>query len=536
MSQDLYTPIMLNLLFVIFCFFQKFISITSIFIDNSNLNSTLDNYHLTQPLQLNQFRTVNSSVILYKLELLEGFQPVVLLLHPKDYLIQPGQHLENTPIDPNQPNPTTSYTGKILNFQNSKLALTRHNNRLAGLIWLNKHDSTSEFYLQPVENSENLYHHVVYQMKHVNFDPFNSALHGFDQEPEFSNECQLGPSEFDDFWDTPIVDYGEDISPKFRAKRSPLSFGHPNYSRSRGRRAYNMEVLVATDPSVIEFHGSHNVHSYIVTLMNIVDEIFKDETMQANLRIVLSDIVLLNHGEPGSDIIKTTADLSLKNVCNWANSKKKRKGRPKPDITVFLTRKIFGSLGYAPTGGMCTDRSCSINYEKGFSGAFFIAHEIGHVLGMGHDDLRDRICAENSDFNSVMQPFITSNFRTFTWSPCSNRVARTELPKLYCLMDYPYENDDVSNVKYELNYLTKHLTLPGRIFTEEEQCRMEFGDEFTVCQQKFARRPSLCAQLICGKADEKTWCLASKSGWALDGTECENDGVVGFCVAGECVV
>lgn len=36
--------------------------------------------------------------------------------------------------------------------------------------------------------------------------------------------------------------------------------------------------------------------------------------------------------------------------------------------------------GYAPVTGMCHPvRSCTLNHEDGFSSAFVVAHETGHV-------------------------------------------------------------------------------------------------------------------------------------------------------------
>lgn len=41
---------------------------------------------------------------------------------------------------------------------------------------------------------------------------------------------------------------------------------------------------------------------------------------------------------------------------------------------------VLVSLGYAPVTGMCHPvRSCTLNHEDGFSSAFVVAHETGHV-------------------------------------------------------------------------------------------------------------------------------------------------------------
>ena len=55
-------------------------------------------------------------------------------------------------------------------------------------------------------------------------------------------------------------------------------------------QTYYMEVLVVADESVIQFHSQENIQSYLITLINVVDEIYRDDSLGVNLRIVLSDV------------------------------------------------------------------------------------------------------------------------------------------------------------------------------------------------------------------------------------------------------
>ena len=59
---------------------------------------------------------------------------------------------------------------------------------------------------------------------------------------------------------------------------------------------------------------------------------------------------------------------------------------------------------------MCKDTSYTINREEGFSSAFVIAHEIGHVLGMHHDGA-DNACADDPQLGSIMAPVVQENVR-----------------------------------------------------------------------------------------------------------------------------
>lgn len=47
-------------------------------------------------------------------------------------------------------------------------------------------------------------------------------------------------------------------------------------------RAYNIEVLLGVDDSVVQFHGKENVQKYLLTLMNIV------RAVHANMGCILT--------------------------------------------------------------------------------------------------------------------------------------------------------------------------------------------------------------------------------------------------------
>lgn len=51
------------------------------------------------------------------------------------------------------------------------------------------------------------------------------------------------------------------------------SINHTRVGRTRRQsldRAYNIEVLLGVDDSVVQFHGKEHVQKYLLTLMNIV--------------------------------------------------------------------------------------------------------------------------------------------------------------------------------------------------------------------------------------------------------------------------
>ena len=65
-------------------------------------------------------------------------------------------------------------------------------------------------------------------------------------------------------------------------------------------------------------------------------------------------------------------------------------------------------LGYAPVARMCQGYTNTINREEGFSSAFVIAHEVGHILGMKHDGV-DNACTDDPGLGSIMAPVVQGN-------------------------------------------------------------------------------------------------------------------------------
>ncbi|KAJ3587567.1 hypothetical protein NHX12_011164 [Muraenolepis orangiensis] len=246
--------------------------------------------------------------------------------------------------------------------------------------------------------------------------------------------------------------------------------------RQSPERAYNIEVLLGVDDSVVQFHGKEHVQKYLLTLMNIVNEIYHDHSLGARINVVLVRIIMLGYGK------------SLENVC------------------------------YAPVTGMCHPvRSCTLNHEDGFSSAFVVAHETGHVLGMEHDGQGNR-CGDEVHMGSIMAPLVQAAFHRFQWSRCSMQELGRYLHSYDCLRDDPFDHNWPSLPQ-----------LPGLHYSMNEQCRFDFGVGYTMCTAYRTFDP--CKQLWCSHPDNPFFCK-TKKGPPIDGTMCENGK---HCFKGHCI-
>ncbi|CDQ89846.1 unnamed protein product [Oncorhynchus mykiss] len=209
--------------------------------------------------------------------------------------------------------------------------------------------------------------------------------------------------------------------------------------------------------------------------MNIVNEIYHDESLGVHINVVLVRMIMLGYAKSISLIERGNPSRSLENVCRWAfvQQKADHDHSEHHDHAIFLTRQGFGPTGmqgYAPVTGMChTVRSCTLNHEDGFSSAFVVAHETGHVLGMEHDGQGNR-CGDETAMGSVMAPLVQAAFHRYHWSMCSGQELKRYIHSYDCLLDDPFKHD-----------WPQLPELPGINYSMDEQCRFDFGVGYKIC-------------------------------------------------------
>ncbi|XP_029407527.2 A disintegrin and metalloproteinase with thrombospondin motifs 9 isoform X2 [Bactrocera dorsalis] len=285
------------------------------------------------------------------------------------------------------------------------------------------------------------------------------------------------------------------------------------------RHVFTMEVLVAVDKTMSEFHGN-DLKSYILTLISIVSNIYADASIGNSIYITVANILILRDDRRKA----TSASAMLKDFCGVVS-----KQGYHYDTAMLITRDQIcrnegepcDTLGLAELGTVCKRRSCAIVQDNGLPAAFTIAHELGHVLNMPHDD--DDLC---KPFNRpgtkskmhIMSSIMGSDIHPWSWSDCSRNYVSEFLEKedKSCLEDTP--------THFIKNFNTK---LPGEIYSLNHQCQLIHGN-----QSRYCRIDGECKRLWCKTDSSSSDCRSSNLPWA-DGTPCNNERH--WCQKGECV-
>ncbi|XP_057347391.1 A disintegrin and metalloproteinase with thrombospondin motifs 20 isoform X3 [Manis pentadactyla] len=241
-----------------------------------------------------------------------------------------------------------------------------------------------------------------------------------------------------------------------------------------------VEVMVSADAKMVHHHGQ-NLQHYVLTLMSIVAAIYKDSSIGNLINIVIVKLVVI-HNEQEGPVISFNAATTLHNFCLWQQTQNVLDDAHPAhhDTAVLITREdICGAtekcdtLGLAELGTLCDPlRSCSVSEENGLSAAFTIAHELGHVFNVPHDDSFK--CKETGIKHQyhVMAPTLNYHTSPWTWSKCSQKYITEFLDtgRGECLLDRP------SGRAYDLP-----PQLPGLTYDGDKQCELTFGPGSQVC-------------------------------------------------------
>uniref|UniRef100_UPI003AAC6088 A disintegrin and metalloproteinase with thrombospondin motifs 19-like n=1 Tax=Centroberyx gerrardi TaxID=166262 RepID=UPI003AAC6088 len=328
----------------------------------------------------------------------------------------------------------------------------------------------------------------------------------------------------------------------------PETLGSNSRKPSEGRRGkrysykllheYDVETLVVADPTMVGYHGTEAVKRFILTIMNMVFNLFQHKSLGILVNIRLSKLVLLPE-TPTNMYIGHHGEKMLESFCHWQQEEYGKKNilsdlnspwsedLPSVDTAVLITRKDFcvhkdepcDTVGIAYLSGMCSERrKCILAEDNGLNLAFTIAHEMGHNMGVSHDN-DHQSCADGLHIMSG-EWVKGKNLGDISWSSCS----RDEVEKFLrskasrCLL----QTDPLS-----LNSAILPSKLPGMTYTADEQCQILFGPAASLCK---SMQHMMCSGLWCQVDGEKD--CKTKLDPPMDGTKCDNGK---FCRAGECV-
>ncbi|XP_054368168.1 A disintegrin and metalloproteinase with thrombospondin motifs 8 isoform X1 [Mirounga angustirostris] len=293
-----------------------------------------------------------------------------------------------------------------------------------------------------------------------------------------------------------------------------------------------VETLLVADASMAAFYGA-DLQNHILTLMSVAARIYKHPSIRNSINLMVVKVLIVEDEKWGPEV-SDNGGLTLRNFCTWQRRFNQPSDRHPEhfDTAILLTRQNFcgkegmcDTLGVADIGTICDpNKSCSVIEDEGLQAAYTLAHELGHVLSMPHDDSKP--CARlfgPMGKHHMMAPLFVHLNKTLPWSPCSAMYLTELLDGGHgdCLLDAP------------TSALPLPTDLPGRsaLYELDQQCKQIFGLGFRHCPNTSAQ--DICAQLWCHTGGTEPLCHTKNGSlpWA-DGTPC---GPGHLCWDGSCL-
>ncbi|XP_046698379.1 disintegrin and metalloproteinase domain-containing protein 28 isoform X2 [Silurus meridionalis] len=278
------------------------------------------------------------------------------------------------------------------------------------------------------------------------------------------------------------------------------------------QKKYNEVILVVDNRMYVKMNKNvTEVRLKIFDIVNFVNGVYKP----LNTFIALVDLEIWN--DTDKIAVTTPAGDTLTAFTKWRNDDLMK--RKKHDNAHLITDIDFdgATVGLAYVGTLCTDSSTGViqnHNTRSIAVGATLAHEMGHNLGMSHDN---SLCA-CAGASCIMDAFLSINIPQF-FTNCSMKNYEQFLTSRYpeCLLNKPQAND---------------LLQPpvcGNGFRETgEDCdcgTVAIADSALLCRPKR------------DDCDLAEYCSGSSSScpedvFSVNGLPCKNN--TGYCFNGQC--
>ncbi|XP_064650689.1 zinc metalloproteinase-disintegrin-like crotastatin [Lineus longissimus] len=314
----------------------------------------------------------------------------------------------------------------------------------------------------------------------------------------------------------------------------------PEYNKDKPTKYVEL-FLVFDYNAWLAFPNRYTIRSRAISMVNTVDSIYKP----MNVRVILTGVQIWNTGNPVT--VSTAAEPTLDNFCTWR--KDNLIGKVPNDIAHLIVGLDFDgqTVGLGNVGTTCKDSACGVNQDAGSTSpaevGFVLAHEMGHNLGMLHDDGRScGTCAWGG--GCVMSSYQASDPRA--WTQCS--------------IDDMNEHPHVCLANYPTTFYADATCGNGYVETGEEcdcgseadcptvdpccqttGCKLKSSSECgsgECCDNcRFKTRGTVCRNAA-NECDIKDMCTGSSNvcpedNYRPDGTDCNSNQA--YCLTGDCI-